>query len=258
MSDQKSEKSREWLRKPIRTSLTNRSSGRENCAHWSTLGISMALVIILTWFRNHKNRSKLTFSHFFGEPVNLSLGRTENDGLSDGKGIVEIAKCVEFPFFTFNSNKELFDTFQCQFITLDEDSDWIRHELVSHFQDFVWQSSRYQDNLNQIMNHRLYLRILYLSCWWEISVDVIDLFFETTIQHFIGFVKNEKLKSPIYSRVHRTVKCTLIFLVLRFLLLIISNVLPGVPTTTCWPKSNFLISSPTLVPPIQTWAWTFM
>ena len=175
----------------------------------------------------------LTFSHFFGEPVDFSLGRTENDGLGDGKGIVEIAKCVEFPFFTFNSNKELFDTFQCQFITLDEDSDWIRHELVSHFQDFVWQSSRYQDNLIQIMNRCLHLRISYLSCWWEISVDVIDLFFETTVQHFVGFIKNEKLKSRIYSRVPRTEKQTLIFLVLRFLLLIISNVLPGVPTTTC-------------------------
>ena len=174
----------------------------------------------------------LTFSHFFGEPVDFSLGRTENDGLSDGKGIVEIAKCVEFPFFTFNSNKELFDTFQCQFITLDEDSDWIRHELVSHFQDFVWQSSRYQDNLNQIMNHWLHLRISYLSCWWEISVDVIDLFFETTVQHFVGFIENEKLKVEFRPGFPGR-KHTLIFLVLRFLLLIISNVLPGVPTTTC-------------------------
>merc|ERR1712131_108074 len=120
----------------------------------------------------------LTFSHFFGEPVDFSLGRTENDGLGNGQGIVEIAKCVELPFFTFNSDKELFDTFQCQFITLDEDSDWIRHELVSHLQDFVWQSSRYQDNL---------------SCWWKVSVNIVDLFFETTVQHFVGFVKNEKL-----------------------------------------------------------------
>ena len=38
------------------------------------------------------------------------------------------------------------------------------------------------------------MRFSYLSCWWKVSVDVIDLFFETSVQHFVGFVKNQKLK----------------------------------------------------------------
>ena len=135
-------------KEPIRTSLTNQVIWSRKLR--SLIYSALAWLWSSFWsFLDCEMVFDLTFSHFFGEPVDFSLGRTENDGLGDGQGIVEIAKCVELPFFTFNSDKELFDTFQCQFITLDEDSDWIRHELVSHLQDFVWQSSRYQDNLKR-------------------------------------------------------------------------------------------------------------
>ena len=48
------------------------------------------------------------------------------------------------------------------------------------------------------------------------------------------------------------------FCVHRLLLQIKSKTRPGVPDTTCWPYSSFLISSPIDVPPIHAWHCTFI
>lgn len=50
-------------------------------------------------------------------PIYLALSIAEDHRLCDGKGIVQVAKCVEFPFFALYSDEELFDAFQSQFIT---------------------------------------------------------------------------------------------------------------------------------------------
>ena len=34
---------------------------------------------------------------------------------------------------------------------------------------------------------------LYLCCWREVSVNIIDLFFEPFVQHFIGLVEHQHL-----------------------------------------------------------------
>ena len=36
-------------------------------------------------------------------------------------------------------------------------------------------------------------RIIYLCCWRQVSVDIIDLFLETFVQHLVSFVKNQHL-----------------------------------------------------------------
>jgi hypothetical protein len=46
----------------------------------------------------------------------LPLRVAENDCLGDGQGVVEITQGVKLPLFSFHSNKELLDSFQCQFI----------------------------------------------------------------------------------------------------------------------------------------------
>ena len=33
---------------------------------------------------------------------------------------------------------------------------------------------------------------IYLGCWWQVSVDIVDLFLESAVQHFVGLIKNEK------------------------------------------------------------------
>jgi hypothetical protein len=47
----------------------------------------------------------------------LPLRVAENDSLGDGQCVIEITQGVKLPLFSFDSNKELLDTFQCQFIT---------------------------------------------------------------------------------------------------------------------------------------------
>lgn len=121
-----------------------------------------------------------------------------------------------------------------------------------------------------------------LSGGREVSVDVVDLILETLVEEFVTEERErvrsgqgqdrESQKRRLWLTSHRGqasmrieeyrlakgfnarpefLFLTFKFLVLKFLLLIISNTLPGVPLTTCCPASSFLISSPILVPPIQ-------
>lgn len=67
----------------------------------------------------------------------LALGIAKYHCLCDGQSVIQVTQCVKFPFFSFHSNKELLNALQCQFITFHQDTDWIRHELASHFQYFM-------------------------------------------------------------------------------------------------------------------------
>lgn len=115
----------------------------------------------------HRRDCKVCFSHLIGQPVDLSARVAENDGLCDGEGVVEIAECVEFPFFFFDGDEILLEAFECKFITLDKDADWICHELGGHVQDIVWKSSGDDDDL---------------CGGWKVAIDIVNLFSETTIE----------------------------------------------------------------------------
>jgi hypothetical protein len=54
------------------------------------------------------------------EGRHLAFGVAKNNGLRNREGVVQIAQSVEFPFLLLDSNEELLDTFQRQFITLDQ------------------------------------------------------------------------------------------------------------------------------------------
>ena len=50
---------------------------------------------------------------------------------------------------------------------------------------------------------------MYLSCWWQVAVDIVDLFFESSVQHLVSLVQNEQLdisRSQVASSNH--VECT--------------------------------------------------
>lgn len=63
---------------------------------------------------NEQRSEKYTKGKFTYLPLSIA----ENNSLCDGKRVVQITQCVKFPFLTLNSNKELLDTFKCQFITV--------------------------------------------------------------------------------------------------------------------------------------------
>lgn len=109
----------------------------------------------------HRRDCEVRLSHLLGEPVDLSLCGAEDDGLGDGERVVEIAEGVELPLFALNGDEKLLDTFERQFITLHEDSDRVRHELVGHLEDLVGKGGRDEADL---------------SCWRKVSVDIVDLF----------------------------------------------------------------------------------
>lgn len=136
-------------------------SGNENSS-LSGSELTHNLVSFFLWHVSvHGRDCEVGFSHLFGKPVNLSFRRAEDDSLGNGERVVEVAKCVKLPFLSLDGDEKLLDTFERQFITLDEDSDGVGHELVSHLEDLVRESGGYQTDL---------------GCWGKISVDVVDLF----------------------------------------------------------------------------------
>jgi len=56
--------------------------------------------------------------HFLGEPVDLALCITEDNGLGDGERIIKVTERVKLPLLAFHRHKELLDTFQRQLITV--------------------------------------------------------------------------------------------------------------------------------------------
>lgn len=116
-----------------------------------------------------------------GWDPHLSSGVAEDDGLSDGEGIVQVAEGIKFPFFFLDCDKELLDAFERQFITLDEDANGVGHELGGHLEDIVGQCCTEQHDLGGR---------------GKVSVHVVDLVLETLVQEFVGFVKNQHLDVP--------------------------------------------------------------
>ena len=99
-----------------------------------------------------------------GQEFDLRSGVTEDNGLGDGDGVVQVTQTVELVVFQFDVDVELLDTFQGQFVLLDQDSDRVVHELGGDFQHILRHSGRQQDDLGS---------------FWQQTENVVDLFLET-------------------------------------------------------------------------------
>lgn len=126
----------------------------------------------------HGRDSEVTGSELVSEPVDLSPGVAEDDGLGDGDGLVQIRKGVELPILLLDSNVELLDTFEGKLVLLDENTDGITHELGGDLQNILGHGGRKEDNLGGL---------------GQKLEDVVDLLRETAGQHLIGLVENEHL-----------------------------------------------------------------
>ena len=114
----------------------------------------------------HGGDSEVTGSELVGEPVDLSAGVAEDDGLGDGDGLVEIGQGVELPLLLLNSNVELLDTLKGEFLLLDEDTDGVAHELGGDLKDILGHGGGEQGDLGGLGK--------------ELE-DVVDLLGETTL-----------------------------------------------------------------------------
>lgn len=78
----------------------------------------------------------------------------------------------------FDGDKELPDALQGQLITLDQDPNRIRHKLGRHLQHIMRQRRRQDHDLRRRR---------------QVSVDIVDLVFESLVEQFIGFIEDEHL-----------------------------------------------------------------
>jgi hypothetical protein len=138
----------------------------------------MMILLVIKIVAYHSRHSEFTRMHLLRQPINLSAGIAENDGLRDGDGLVKITEGIEFPFFLFNGNIELLNTFESQLVPLDEDTDGVAHELLGHLKHLCGHGGREEDDLD-ILRKEL--------------EDLVDLVLETTRKHFVSLVKTEDL-----------------------------------------------------------------
>ena len=114
--------------------------------------------------------------HLLRQPIHLPAGVTEDDSLRDGDRLVQIAQSIQLPLLLFDRDVELLDTFQGQFVPLDENPNGLSHELLGHLEHVCGHGCREKDNLSVLR---------------EELENLIDLVFETARQHLIGFIKAE-------------------------------------------------------------------
>ncbi|KAI6875843.1 ATP-dependent RNA helicase [Hortaea werneckii] len=136
--------------------------------------VTLALVHVTV----HGRHGEVTGSELVGEPVDLSAGVTEDDGLGDGDSLVQVGERVELPLLLLDGNVELLDTFKGKLVLLDENTHRLAHELGGDLKDILRHGSREQDDLGGL---------------WQELEDVVDLLSETARQHLVGLVEDEHL-----------------------------------------------------------------
>ena len=99
--------------------------------------------------------------------------------MSDDHILVKLDQSSEFLAVFLHGNVELLDTVQSELLVLDQDSDWVLHELFSHFNDFWRHGSREKTNLD-------------IS--GQVFEDLSDFIDESSAEHFISLVKNDNFE----------------------------------------------------------------
>lgn len=136
--------------------------------------------LLLGQVRVNSRDSELVSGQLLGQLLNLSSGVTEDNGLGDRDGLVKITQTVELVLLLLNVDEELLNTLKGQLILLNQDSDWVSHELAGDLQNILWHGGGQKDNL---------------GATWQQGEDVVDLLLETGGKHLIGLIQNEHLDS---------------------------------------------------------------
>lgn len=158
-------------------STSQKIGGDENTGRSSSKLSQDNITILLSDVSVSGGDSEVLSAHSVGEVIDLSSGVTEDDGLGNVEGIVQVAKGIQFPVFPFNGNIKLFNSFQGQFVSLDQNSNWLVHESSGDLQSFWGHGGRENSDLGLA---------------WENLEDIVHLVLESSGKHFVGFVENEQ------------------------------------------------------------------
>ena len=99
-------------------------------------------------YAHHGGHSEFTRVHLLRQPVDLSAGVAEDDGLRDGDGLVQVAERVELPLLALDGDVELLNTLKRKLVALDENADRLAHELLRDLQDLGRHRGGQEDNLD--------------------------------------------------------------------------------------------------------------
>lgn len=127
----------------------------------------------------HNRDGEIVIGHGLLEFLNTLLGVTVDEGLVNVQVGVEVEENVHLPLFLFNSDVVLVNTFKSKLLVLDQNLRRVSHEVLGHAKDLWGESSGEKRNLD-ITGQEL--------------ENVLNLSFEATGQHLIGFVEHEEFK----------------------------------------------------------------
>lgn len=152
--------------------------GNENTGRSGTELLHDNITLGLVHVTVHGGDGEVTGSELVGEPVDLSAGVAEDDGLGDGDGLVQVGEGVELPILLLDGNVELLNTFEGKLVLLDENTNGVAHELGGDLKDVLGHSSGQENDLGGL---------------GQKLEDVVDLLGETAGQHLVGLVEDEHL-----------------------------------------------------------------
>lgn len=121
----------------------------------------------------HGRDGEVTGSELVGEPVDLSAGVAEDDGLSDGDSLIQIGEGVELPLLLLDGNVELLNTLQGKLVLLDQDTDGVAHELGGDLKNVLGHGSGQEDDLSGL---------------GEELEDVVNLLGETALENKVSAI----------------------------------------------------------------------
>lgn len=177
------------------------------------------ITLTLVHISVHGRDSEVTGSELVSEPINLSSGVAEDDGLRDCDGFVQIGKGIQLPILLLNSNVKLLDTFESEFSLLDQDTDRVAHELGGDLKNILGHGGGQENDLGGL---------------WQELENIVDLLSETALKYLLAKVKKERLSRVLTESISSASSRTNIFMlsVFKNRRWIISWTRPGVPTTT--------------------------
>ena len=124
----------------------------------------------------HSRDGELLFSHGLLELKYTLFGVAVDEGLVDVKVGVKIEKDFDLPFFFFDCNIILSNTFESKVLFFDENFFGLAHEVLGQAEDLMGHRSREKSDLNVTRQKFEY---------------VLNLFLETAGKHFISLIHDE-------------------------------------------------------------------
>jgi hypothetical protein len=118
-----------------------------------------------------------------GKLVDSFFGVDKKNALTDFEIFVELNQSAKFLTVVLHGDEKLFDSFDWHFLLLQQNPNWLLHELLCYFQNLLGHGSGNETNL---------------SVGWKLGEDFTHCFLES-IDHLICLIQNYQLHMISYQ-----------------------------------------------------------